>query len=91
MKNLKVLNASGSGINQDGINGLDLYVLHVYDNNKITNIAFMKNLKVLTASSTCGIDQNGIEGLDLIELDTRNNNKITDVSFMKNLKIHRKD
>ena len=56
-------------------------------NKKITNVSFMKNLKILDASIRCGIGQDGIMGLDLIELNASSNNKITDVSFMKNLKV----
>jgi hypothetical protein len=42
-----------------GIDGLDLIELNVADNKKITNVSFMKNLKILNARSMCGIDQNG--------------------------------
>jgi hypothetical protein len=69
------------------IYGLDLIELYVGKNNKITNVSFMKKLKILDASCDCGIDQHGIDGLDLIELDVNDNKKIINVSFMKNLKI----
>ena len=59
---------------QKGIEGLDLVELDVWNNSKITNVSFMKNLKKLDASgSGCGIDQKGIEGLDLVELNVWNN------------------
>jgi hypothetical protein len=69
MKQLKILSANfESGIDQNGIYGLDLIELYVDDNEKITNVSFMKNLKILSASFKSGIDQNGIYDLDLIEL-----------------------
>jgi hypothetical protein len=87
MKKLKNLYASGQcGIDQNGINELDLIKLNVSNNIKITNVSFMKKLKILYASGQCGINQNGINGLDLIELHVDHNEKITNVSFMKNLK-----
>ena len=50
MKNLKILNASDNcGIDQNGINNLDLIELNVDDNSKINNVNFMKNLKILNA------------------------------------------
>src|SRR5438309_1323301 len=52
----------------------------------LTNLSFMKNLKILNAGGYCEIDQNGIDGLDLIELDVGYNLRIANVSFMKNLK-----
>ena len=60
-------------------------------NSKITDVSFMKNLKVLYANDNSAIDQDGIKGLDLIELNASYNNKITDVSFMKNLKVYDKN
>jgi hypothetical protein len=88
MKKLKILKARGDcGIEQNGIDGLDLIGLHVSGNKKITNVSFMKKLKILDASLHCGIDQNGLNGLDLIELNVNDNNKIKNVSFMKHLKI----
>ena len=48
MKNLKKLDAEGScGIDQRGINGLDLETLVISKNNKITDWSFMKNLHCL--------------------------------------------
>jgi hypothetical protein len=44
---------------EQGINGLDLVELYVGDNKKITNVSFMRGLKILGASGKCGIDQNG--------------------------------
>ena len=40
--------------------------LDVSNNPKITNVSFMKNLKILNTGWNCGINQNGIQGLDLI-------------------------
>jgi flagellin-specific chaperone FliS len=70
-----------------GINGLNLTELYAFDNITITNVSFMKNLKILDACYTCGIDQLGIDGLDLNEFMAKGNEKIKNVSFMKNLKI----
>ena len=70
-----------------GIEGLDLENLNAFDNNKITDASFMKNLKYLNASGDCRIDQKGIKGLDLVNFYVDKNEKINNVSFMKNLKI----
>jgi hypothetical protein len=87
LKQLKILNASfDCGIDQNGIDGLDLVNLDAELNKKIVNVSFMKHLKILNASIKCGIDQSGIDGSDLIKLTVHDNNKITNVSFMKNLK-----
>ena len=75
------------GINQKGIDGLNLFELYTYNNSKIIDVHFMKNLKILEASRKSGIDQKGIKGLNLFELNTQNNSKIVDVSHLKNLKI----
>jgi hypothetical protein len=56
-----------------GINGLDLIELSVDENSKITNVSFMKNLKILNARGICGIDQYGINGLEIIDLYVCNN------------------
>ena len=50
--------------------------LHASNNSKITNVSFMKNLKIISASGSCGIDQNGIAGLDLVELHAVGNQYI---------------
>jgi len=87
LSNLKKLNARYlCGIDQKGIQGLDLIELYVDKNDRITDVSFMKNLKKLYAYDSCGIDQQGINGLNLIELVVNNNDRITDVSFMSNLK-----
>jgi hypothetical protein len=70
-----------------GIDGLDLVELNANYNKKITNVSFMKKLKILHATGHCGIDQIGIEGLDLVELKANYNIKITNVYFMKKLKL----
>ena len=68
MKSLKVLHASDScGIDQNGIKNLDLVKLDASYNHKITNVSFMKSLKVLYIGNG-RIDQNGIKKLDLVEL-----------------------
>ena len=47
MKSLKVLHAQGNcGIDQEGINQLDLVELYTANNGKIKNVSFMKSLKV---------------------------------------------
>ena len=62
--------------------------LNTDNNRKITDVSFMKSLKVLCICGYyCGINQYGIQGLELNELDIMNNNKIYNVSFMKSLKI----
>ena len=70
MQHLKILYAeSSSGIDQNGIMGLDLTEFYARGNYKINNVSFMRNLKILDASIYCGINQKGIIGLDLIELN----------------------
>ena len=86
MTNLKKLNAElNCGIDQKGIDGLDLIYLNIWDNEKIKNVSFMTNLQYLDACYDCGINQDGIEGLNLTYLNASNNKKITNVSFMTNL------
>ena len=88
MKNLKILYAEGnSGIDQKGIQNLDLVELSALYNPKIKDVSHMNNLKILYAYGNSGIDQKGIQKLDLIELNASNNPSIKDVSHMKNLKI----
>ena len=88
MKKLRQLNAAGQycGIDQEGIQGLDLERLSASHNPKITSVAHMKQLRKLDAGWECGIDQEGIKGLDLEKLSIYGNSKIIDTSFMKNLK-----
>jgi len=77
MKSLKILYAEDNcGIDQNGIDCLDLVELYADSNTKITNVSFMKSLKVLSARYSCGIDQNGIEGLNLDKLYMILNEKI---------------
>jgi len=76
MTNLKKLYADKDcGIDQKGIQGLDLIELYCTINEKIKDVSFMRNLKILYVDN-CGIDQQGIRGLDLIELHCRRNEKI---------------
>ena len=49
--------------------------LDVSNNPKITNVSFMKNLKILKAGWHCGIDQNGIQDLDLVRFSFNIYNK----------------
>ena len=64
MKNtLKKLDCGGneSGINQNGISGLNLIELCSTDNEKIKNVNHMKEtLKKLDCHENSGIDQEGI-------------------------------
>ena len=93
MKNFKKLNASQNllrnqicGIDQNGINGLNLIELDAENNKKINNVSFMSNLQKLNASGEeCGINQNGINDLNLIKLNACYNKKIKNISFMTNL------
>jgi hypothetical protein len=60
MKRLKILDANyDCNIDQNNICGLNLVNLNVDDNKKITNVSFMKSLKILNAQGVCGIDHNG--------------------------------
>ena len=78
MKSLQILYAFGEcGINQKGIEGLNLIKLNARNNSKITNVSHMKSLQILNATGYCGIDQRGIEGLNLIELYVSYNSKIS--------------
>jgi len=79
MKSLQILYAFGEcGINQKGIEGLNLIKLYARNNSKITNVSYMKSLQILDASSSiCGINQKGIEGLNLIQLYAHGNSKIS--------------
>jgi len=81
---LRILDAAGNcGIDQAGIQGLQLVKLNTSDNEKIKDVRFMAaTLCILDAAWYCGIDQAGIQGLQLVELDAKNNEKITDVRFM---------
>ena len=67
--------------------------LDVSYNNKITNINYLINLRILCADNNCGIDDDGLSRLtNLTELDADNNNKITNVNHLINLRIlHAKD
>ena len=68
------------------IKNLDLIQLDISYNNKIKDISFMKNLKILNAYGNTELDQDSIKNLDLIELDVSYNDKINNIFFMKNLK-----
>src|SRR5205807_10203704 len=62
MTNLKKLCAKGScGINDNGIQNLNLIELNAHDNSKITNVNHMTNLKKLWANLDCGINDDGIK------------------------------
>ena len=48
MKSLKILDADQNcGIDQNSIQNLDLVMLSIIGNDKITNVSFMKSLKKL--------------------------------------------
>ena len=63
----------------------DVIALYASDNNRITDINFMReNLKVLQANGvSCTLTQESIKNLQLIELQANDNYQITDVNFMK--------
>ena len=74
--NLIKLNVAGyCGIDQDGINALNLIILNAYKNAKIKNVSFMINLQILYVEKNYGINQNGIRRLNLIVLKAYNNIK----------------
>jgi len=74
MTNLKELHASEyCGIDDNGIQNINLEILDVYNNPKITNVNHMTRLKQLYASGECGIDDNGIKNLNLEFLNAYNN------------------
>ena len=79
MKRLRRLDAGGCGIDQDGIEGLDLYELNAWGNPKITSVYHMEKLRRLYVGWNSGIDQKEIDKLDLEELDAWGNQKITSV------------
>ena len=60
--------------------------LDTRDNSKITNISYLKNLKILDASWYSGINDESLIGLDLIKLNVWGNPNITKISHLKNLK-----
>ena len=77
IKTLQILNAScNCGIDQKGIEGLNLIELNAWNNKKIKDVSWIKSLQKLNAGGSCEIDQKGIEGLNLIGLDARGNEKI---------------
>ena len=88
MESLKILHGMSeqriaSSIDQNGILKLDLEELDAYDNTKIYDVSFMKNLKILNAGGNCIIGQDSISNLNLIQLNVCNNPKIINVTFMK--------
>jgi hypothetical protein len=83
MDKLIELNASGyrCGINNKGIQKVNLIKLNASDNPKITNVNHMNKLIELNANGyCCGINNEGIQKLNLINLNTSNNPKITNVN-----------
>ena len=83
LKRLKILAArNNSGIDQTGIQSLDLIDLYIGSNNKITDVSFMKNLKKLYVWYSQSINQKSINGLDLVELDVTWCCNIFDVSYI---------
>lgn len=71
MKSLKILHCSNSGIDQNGIQNLDLIELDAHDNDKIFNVSFMKSLQKLNIKGKCGTDFN------LVEINYYGNQKIS--------------
>lgn len=65
------------GINNEGIENLNLKKLFAANNSGITNVNHMSNLKILDASQYCGLNNEGIKDLNLIDLIFQNNTKIT--------------
>ena len=63
------------GINDEGLseNLIELYASH---NPRITNVSYMKKLKILHARGICGIDDKGLPE-NLVKLNSLNNPKIT--------------
>ena len=62
MTKLKELSAYGvCEINDNSIKNLNLELLDVDDNNKISDVNHMTNLRVLLARFNCGIDDEGIK------------------------------
>lgn len=53
----------------------------------ITDVSFMRNLKILYAYHDSNITQTAIQNLNLTELYAGNNEKIYDASFMQTLKV----
>ncbi len=64
------------GLDNNGINQLNLVELYVGSNPKITNINHMTNLRKLVANGSSGMADNGINQLNLIELNSQYNPKI---------------
>ena len=56
-------------------------------NEKITNVNYMTNLKILDAYCYSGISDNGIKDINLFELNASENEKITNINHMNNLQI----
>ena len=57
----------------------NVVIINAYNNVLITDISFMKKIKILNAEGRCGIDQNCINNLNLIELNASCNEKIKNV------------
>ena len=84
--NLKKLIAVGScGIDDDIIKKIDVEVLNVSNNPKVTDVNHMKKLKTLHAFGYCGIDNDGIKNINLKILVADYNLKITSINHMTNL------
>src|SRR5271170_6160902 len=72
LSNLKKLRVSYyCGIDQQGIQGLNLIEFDINQNEKIKDVSFMTSLKILHACGSYEIGQQNIKGLDLIELSAR--------------------
>jgi hypothetical protein len=86
MSKLIELDASGKcGINDYGIEKLNLVKLNANNNLKITNVNHMNKLIELYACGICGIDDYGIEKINLLFLNAYKNSQITNINHMNKL------
>ena len=53
---------------------INVVKLWASDNSNITNVAHMRNLRVLNAGGNCGIDKYGVKGLSLDKFFNNNHN-----------------
>lgn len=87
MANLQELDVSGGNIltEMQTFRLTNITSLNIKNNNSITTVAHMKNLKKLICNTK--ICQQDIAGLDLVELSASNNFNIYDANIFPNLKI----
>ena len=87
MTNLQFLDASYSGIGDNGIRCINVDGLRMSGNVKITDVSHMTNLRKLIAERECGMTDDTIKSLNLIELVVSNNPNITTVNHMTTLQV----